>query len=352
MRRLAAVAFAALVFVAPAQAAAPRFWSLPSPLAPLSASPPLGGGARASGEGRPHRVGATTHVRVKIDASGRPFAVTAIQRLAVSRLGDYAFQIGAPAVDARAAAGSQSEPGLRTGAVLWQGFTPGRRVLAAVVDLEPSAAATSLPLEVEIDGDRLVLHNATTVKIATFTAEALAPQLEQYIASLRDAAERGVPPTGGGALVTSTLKPRSVEVSAPLRITGSVGSRHVTLVLGGATHPLTATLPRGRVRLQVTPLPPLELLAPKHETGRALLDRATHASLEFARSRQFDAFLGNPDPGGASSTDYVYVSGRPASAAPGENSPRVAGHRWVRSLLIAVVALATAAAAAVAWARS
>jgi hypothetical protein len=123
------------------------------------------------------------------------------------------------------------------------------------------------------------------------------------------------------------------------------------LVLGGATHPLSATLPRGRVRLQVKPLPPLELLAPPRETGRALLNRATHASLEFARSRQYDAFLGNPDPGGPSRTVYLYVSGRPASAEAGQ-SPRAAGHGWVRSLLIAVAALATAAAAAVAWARS
>jgi hypothetical protein len=348
MIRLLAVA--ALVLAAPAQAAAPRFWSLPSPLAPLSASPPLGGGARAAGEGRPHRVGAATRVRVTIDATGRPFAATATQRLDVSRLGDYAFQIGAPAIDAGAAAGSQSEPGLRTGAVLWQGFNPGHRVLAAVVQLDPSETAASLPLRVEASGDHMVLHNATTVKISTFTADALAPQLEQYIASLRTAAEHGVPPTGGGALVTSTLKPRSVEVSAPLRVSGTVGSRRVTLVLGGATHPLTATLPRGRVRLQVTPLPPLELLTPRHETGRALLDRATRASLEFARSRQYDAFLGNPDPGGPTSTVYLYVSGR--RAGPDAVLPSTRSSNWRRTVLLAIGVVVALAASAYAWARS
>jgi hypothetical protein len=341
---------AVLILAAPAQAAAPRFWSLPSPLAPLSASPPLAGGARAAGEGRPHRVRAVTRVRITIDPSGRPFAVSASQRLEVSRLGDYAFQIDAPVLDVRAAAGSQSQPGLRTGAVLWQGFNPGRRVLEAVVKLNPAATAGSLPLEVETKGGRLVLRNTTRVTISTFTADALAPQLERFIASLREAAEHGIAPTGGGALVTSALKPRSVEVSAPVRISGTVGSRNVTLILGGATHPLSANLPSGPVRLKVTPLPPLELLTPKHETGRALLDRATRASLEFARSRQYDAFLGNPDPGGPTSTAYLYISGR--RAGPDVVVPQGGSRSWVRTALVAVGTVVALVAGAYAWARS
>ena len=64
-----------------------------------------------------------------------------------------------------------------------------------------------------------------------------------------------------------------------------------------------------------------------------------------------DTFLGNPDVTGPSSTTYVYVSGRRAAITTVAVS-HTAGHGWLRSLLIAVGALAAAALAAAAWARS
>src|SRR5439155_26244322 len=113
-----------------AVAATPQLVSMPSPLAPLSASPPLAGGARSSGEGPPHRIAALTRVTVSVDRNGAPFAIRALQQLDVRRVGDYTFAIGAPVTRVQAAPGSQSSPGLRTGAILWAGFDPGRRLLA------------------------------------------------------------------------------------------------------------------------------------------------------------------------------------------------------------------------------
>ena len=108
--RLAAVA-AALVAAPAAHAAEPRFVALPSPLTPLTASPPIGGGATAAGEGHPHRVISTLTVGVSIDSTGSPFALRATQRLDVRRIGDYFFTIGAPISRLATAAGSTPTPG-------------------------------------------------------------------------------------------------------------------------------------------------------------------------------------------------------------------------------------------------
>src|SRR3954454_19372269 len=101
MTRAAAGVALLVALAAPSAAspAAPRLAALPSPLAALSATPPLGTGASAAAEGVRHHVDSTTRVRVAIDGSGMPFAVTATQRLVVSQPGDYYFTIGAPLTD-------------------------------------------------------------------------------------------------------------------------------------------------------------------------------------------------------------------------------------------------------------
>jgi hypothetical protein len=342
-----AAAVAMLAAAPSAKAASPRFWALPSPLAPLSSAPPLGSGALASGEGHPHRVFAATRVHIAVDSAGTPFAVRAVQRLDVRRIGDYSFQIGAPALDVRAAAGSEATPGLRSGTYLWQGFNPGRRTLAAQVELEPAAAAESLPLRLDVTGDRVILRNITALTVPAFGADARVPSLLAYLASVRRAVTAGQLPSGGGAVVTSALQPVRVRIDVPLLVTGTIGTRRIRLVLDGS-----ASFPRGPVRLQVTAQPPLALLTPRPgETGRALLLRATRATLTLARLHQYQAYLGNPDPGGISRTTYVYVSGRRAAAAP--TAITQSSHRgWLATVLIVIGSLGALVIAAVAWARS
>ena len=242
--RLAAVA-AALLAASAAQAAEPRFVALPSPLIPLTASPPIGGGASVSGEGHPHRVFATLSVRISIDAAGTPFALRAIQRLDVRRIGDYAFTIGAPLTNVASAAGSSAAPGLRTGAYLWQGFNPRRRILAASIELEQRAAA-DLPLRIQVGGGRVTLSNTTAVTAAAYAADGNPAQLRAYLAALRRASARGEPATGGGTTITSALQPVRLRISAPLAIDGTIGSRHVHLTLGGSGHSATAVFASGR----------------------------------------------------------------------------------------------------------
>jgi hypothetical protein len=270
-----------------------------------------------------------------------------VQRLDVRRIGDYSFQIGAPVLDVAAAAGSDSSPGLRSGAYLWQGFNPGRRTLAARVELDPGAAAGSLPLRVEVTGDRVILHNDTVLAVPTFAADARVPPLQAYLASLRQAVSAGRLPSGGGAIVTSPLEPVRVRIDVPLLVTGTVGTRPIRLVLDGS-----AAFPRGAVDLEVTPQPPLALLTPRPgETGRMLLLRATRATLSLARLHQYQAYLGNPDPGGISRTTYVYVSGR-RTAAPPATIAHSTGRGWFGTVLIVLGSLAGVVVAAIAWARS
>jgi hypothetical protein len=329
-----------------ASAAQPRLASLPSPLAALSATPPLGTGASAAAEGVRHHIDATTRVRVAVDARGTPFAVTATQRLVVSQPGDYYFTIGAPLTDVAPAYGSQSTPGLRTATIIWAGFNPGKRVLAARATLDPVAVAGSLPLRVTIGGGQVRLANATAITTTAFAADALKPQLVAFLAGLRRATRTGTAPTGGGALVTSQPVQTTLRVIAPLRVTGTIGSRHVDVRLGAAP----VTFPAGRLRLSVAVLHPAPQPRPGL-SGRQLLDIAVRASLESARARQYDSFLGNPDPSGSSASTFTYVSGtRPE---PVVSVMQQHGSRGTLGLVFwACGGLAAMAGAAIAWSRA
>jgi hypothetical protein len=349
--RLAAFLALALVAVPAAQAA--RYLPLPSPLAALSASPPLLGGARAASEGILHRVDSRTAVRISVAPDGSVLGVMATQRLDVRRLGDYYFVIGAPVTDVEAGPGSAATPGLRSASILWEGFNPSRRTLVAVASLDPGRVLDSLPLRVETTPSTVTLVNATQVRIATSAAEAEKPPLVQFLQALRRSIEQGTTPLGGNALVTGKVASANVQVSAPLEVRGSIGGRVVRAVLGGSGRPLRATYPAGPLELTVRALPPNELTAvPAGASGRRLLARATLAALEVARGRQFDMFLGNPDPSGRNATTYRYVSGRrSATAAPA--GPRGAGGTsWTRTLLLVAGALLAATVALVAWSRA
>jgi hypothetical protein len=333
--------------------------ALPSPVQPLSPQPPLGSAPITETEGIFHRVDAATRVRVRVDRSGRPFAVGATHRLAVRDPGDYAFVVPAPVLDVRAAAGSQSVPGQRRGAIVWAGFNPSRKVLAANATLDPRAAGRELPLRIEVGPSTITLVNATPITAGVFTAEAVAPPLARYLDRVRAAAlaGRAIPP--GVADLTTMARPAHTTVEAPLRVTGTVGGRRVDTVLGDG-RPLRVTLRRGdgRVALRVEPVAPTRLLTPPGRSwaeaglgGRALLARTNGALLRLARVRQYDAFLANPDPRGPATATFVYRTGRPAAAT----APPVATDESSSALTTALVVAATLAALAagvVVWARS
>ncbi len=350
MKHLAVAVVIGLAVAASAQAA-PRgdYVTLPSPLAQLSPAPPLGGGASQTSEGYRHRVDATTKVEVAVDTSGAPFAIHATQRLDVGVVGDYFLTIGAPVLDVEAAPGSASTPGLRAASILWAGFNPGRRTLIARATLDPSIAGAALPLRIEVAPGRVTLVNTTAVVAGSFTADAVAAPLVKYLAQLRRQVTLGRQPTSGGAYVTSKPKPLGQRVVVPLLVTGTVGGHEVDAIVEGRL----AIRGGGPVRLTATPASSGRLFfAPTTGlSGRQLLARATKASLTIARIRQYETFLGNPDPSGANHTTYVYRSGTPPTAPPVAvvTAPKRNG---ASTIAVAAGLLLAAAGAAFAWSRS
>jgi hypothetical protein len=341
-----AVVLVTAVAVATARAAPPSYVSLPSPIAPLSLAPPLGGGATASAEGRRHRVAARTTVDVAIDATGRPFAITATQRLAVTVAGDYYFVVGAPLLDVAAAPGSASTPGLRSGSIIWAGFNPDRRLLAARATLEPAAATPALPLGIETAGGRTTLVNTTGVSATGYDADAPRGPLLRYLRQLRAALRFGRTPISGGTNVTSTPRPVTYHVVAPLMVTGTVGAVHVSRML---TDKLTINS-TGPVHLSVRTSPPVFPRNIGTFSGRRLLKLAITATLTAARVRQYETFLGNPDPAGSSTTQYTFRSAAPPAQVAASPATRKASSN--HTLLLIVALFAAASAGLLVWARS
>src|SRR5438045_6565414 len=121
---------------------------LPGPVPYPTDSPPLVGRTALPNAylGPLLHIASGQRVLVGVDPEGRVARVVDRQRLLVRGKGDYQVAISAPVEDVRAAAGSESEPGLRADQVLWAGFSPDRRVLAADVILRPRAAGPYLPV--------------------------------------------------------------------------------------------------------------------------------------------------------------------------------------------------------------
>jgi hypothetical protein len=291
-------------------------------------------------------VRSATTVEVSVDRRGTPFAVVATQRLDVRVLGDYAFTIGAPVRAVEPTPGSASTPGLRANAILWAGFDPGRRLLAARATLEPRAVAAALPLRIEPRGPATALVNVTGVTVGAYTAAARTAPLRLYARQVAAALARGETPLGGGAYLTSAPSSVKVRVVAPLHVRGTVGRRRVDALVDD-----TLVVPStGAVRLTVVPVLPAarELAA---ATGTALLDRLTRVLLTVARTRQYASFLGNPDPTGASATTYVYRTASPPQALPAAPLSHD-GRGWTTTLAIVVAAAAAAGVGIVVWSRS
>ena len=305
-----------------------------------------------------------TIVVVSVDDSVAPFRVVATQRLTVLDRGDYSFVIPAPLLDVVAAPGSRSVPGLRRDAILWNGFNADRRVLAARATLRTAEAASSLPLRIAVRGSNVVLENVTPVVAGMQVASVDPVTVGRYLDGVRTQVQSGAPVIGTGQIVGGTVATARTSVEAPLRVEGTVGERRVALTLGDG-HPLRATIPlRGRplrLRLTVTPEPPRALLRPpgaatwtaaaKARGGAFVLRRTLEVLYRLARVRQYDAFLGDPDPRSPSRTTYVYLTAARAAGPPAAATGGGGSSTW-RVVILAATALAVLGAGAFAWSRS
>jgi hypothetical protein len=84
-----------------------------------------------------------------LDGTGTPQRVLLEQRLLLTGKGDYQVRERGPA-RASEALGDEPAPVTKFGAVVWQGFSPGERELAARLTLDPVLEAPRLPLAVAV----------------------------------------------------------------------------------------------------------------------------------------------------------------------------------------------------------
>jgi hypothetical protein len=348
-------------------AAAPPNGTLPSPTTPVRLMPPLRVAVSFAGERRfPKHVASIQQVRTEVDREGRSSRVVVLDRLLVRGTGDYSLTIPAPAEDVVAAAGSESQPGLREGAVLWQGFSTRRRNLAALITLRTQAAAKALPIRlVRGDDGVLRLENATDAPVEALASRAPPAAVARALDDAYRAVSRGRPATPATIPLSGPLRTRGVVGSVPLRISGTyrlgdarrvhlrtvVGGRRLALGKGelraldlavgipDAAQPLRP--PRGRTWLQET-----RRRAFRRDAVAVAVDRLLAAAL----ATQYHSFLANPDPGGAVRTSYRFVLG----AAP---RPAVQPHRegsdspWLAVGIALALGLA-AVGGVVLWAHS
>jgi hypothetical protein len=389
MRPGRAVALAALAAgLAPALAsAAPAL--LPSPTSPLDAKVPLGaGGGTVTATRLPLNATVRSRQRVVADVTpaGDVVRIRVRQVLTIRGLGDFFFTVPAPLRDVRAAPGSQSQPGLRPKAIVWQGFSPGRRVVAADAVLVPRAAAPSLPLhlrlEATVDAGRLRvtlrLANTTGVRAQGFSARVDPKEVARVVDAIAAAVRRGVTPAQAVVQAKGPVRPRTFAVSAPLLVRGEVrvpasGAAGVAAAggtverrpgllvlrfrtaLGGpeprvATVSLTATARRvGKPSASVTARP--EPLLPELRDSRRPKDLglAMLALLRLARVHQYESFLGGP-PTVDSETAYSFrtVAPRARPGAPASDG----GRSTAVALAIGLGAALGVAGLVVLWAHS
>jgi hypothetical protein len=359
-----AAAAGATAASATAAGAAPRFVALPSPTSSFRVSPPLQANG-ATGERRvPGPIRARIAVRVTLDRDGRPVRVTAVDRLLLRATGDYSFSVPAPALDAVPAAGSESAPGLRQGAVLWQGFAAKRRLLAALITLRPEAAAGSLPLHVSIDRGRVEIANATATATSAGTANAASDAVAARLDAARAALASGRGQTAATVPARGPVRTVPLTIVAPIRVAGvyrfgAEQSRRIAAVVAGKPLRLRGHGRLTQLELSAAPLSPRDVLRPPARRswkasaaagglGRDPVLAASRRLLEAALATQYATFLANPDQFGPSTTSYRYALGAaPTTSQPSHGS----GSAWI-GIAVALGFAAVLTGGVVLWAHS
>ncbi|HET7310448.1 MAG TPA: hypothetical protein VFJ17_03895 [Mycobacteriales bacterium] len=307
-------------------------------------------------------------VVVALGPGGAPAAVTDTQKLVINGAGNYIVRELGPA-RAAVGLGDTVPPVLELGTVVWMGFSPGHRALAARLTLDPGIEAARLPLKVSLQlrDDKGHLHaldpggtapvagtltvtltNQTSSLRTVDTGTAGVTGLAGALDRLRKAADHphaAVPPVAGAGLPTvlpgQRSGERSLDVVAPLRISGTLRVPGTTpAVTGPGTTPLadgvaiagtlsgsvdfTVPLHKGQrvaMTLDVRPWPDPRTLAPpspanswrqwaaSSPTAAAVAsatDTLVAAAAASARAAEYSPYLQADAPGPDLST-FTYV---------------------------------------------
>jgi hypothetical protein len=361
---------ASAVLAGSAAAAPPQRVLLPPATTPLGdGRPPLASGAAPLETRFRGPISSGERISVDVGPRGTPVAVRVLQRLVVRGMGDFVMGVHAPLTSVRPAPGSQSEPGRRTGLVLWQGFSPGGKVLAAEIGLDRAAAAPVLPLRVSLrtTGNAVVLTlvNQTAVTAQSFTAKAVPLDAARALDALRRAGSHGRTPLNAYVGLLGTPRTTQRRIVVPFAVRGVLRAgtatkrfalvlrRRANIAIVGSGRPAFSLLARP---LAPNPRPPGArtwvgaVRAGRIRDGRALLELAADSYLRAARLHQYQRFLANPDPTGTPTATYAYrsVAARPAAAS---QSTERGGFPFAAVLAVAVLVVGLGAGV-VLWAHS
>jgi hypothetical protein len=378
----AVVAVCALAAASVAGAQQPQQVVLPGPVPYPTDSPPLvGGGVLASAYIAPGlHIASTERVRVDVDGTGKPNAILVRQQLTVKGKGDYQVGVSGPIEDVRRGPGSQSEPGFRADQVLWAGFSPGTKELAADIALRVPPAAPYLPLRLHLTredgGVTLRVTNATATPVMSYEGVVRPPEIARLLDATRRSSLAGerVKAAFATFLGTVHVPKRPLEIEAPLRVRGELdlpGREPVTFsrVLGDG-QPLSFEVHAegsGEPDLDVSasPAPVVHLLRPPGAgtwaaavrrrliPGAELLSRLIGARLRLVRADQYQTFLADPDADGHSRAVYEYKT--VAAQSPQHAASPARGGGGSDALVIVLVilgSLVVAGGGLVVWAHS
>jgi hypothetical protein len=382
-RALLAAALVALG-AAGAAAATPRSQDvvLPGPVPYPTQSPPLVGKTVVGGAFTRYvfHIASDQRVVAGVDEAGSPVSVRDVQRLDVRGRGDYQFAIPGPIDEVLPGPGSESDPGLRADQVLWAGFSPGRKVLAADVSLRPAEAAQYLPLRLRLsrsgDGVTLEATNATTTSQLEYGGTVPAGQIVGLLDRTRRSARAGRRLAAAYATFYGAVQQsRRAQIEAPLRVQGELRAGdgepvRFSRTLGDGS-PLSLRVQangsgKPYVMLTAVPVPVDRLLRPpggaptwtaalrrRPLPARPLLRRLLETRMRLVRADQYQTFLSNPDADGRSRSVYVYrTAAAPKAAAAPASAPKENGAGPIVLLLAIGGSILAAGFALVAWAHS
>lgn len=243
---LAGIVVVAVLAGFEAPAAAPRRIELPTPSDAAGPKTPLiiprAGEVDVSTV--PGPVNDEEAVRVSLGPGGTVAGVTVSQTLTLRGVGDFNVVLPGPALHVVGPAEQATQPGLRRGTILWQGFVPGSRTLRATATLDPAFELFRVPLLVSVrflQGGREVkppvtgpveiqvaISNNTSRLVPISDGVPRASELADLLDALRGELGAGRAPVAGNRGVptslasTSAVAVRRVEVKVPFRVAGSI----------------------------------------------------------------------------------------------------------------------------------
>jgi len=304
---------------------------------------------------------------VRPDGSSGP--VTVRQRVVIDGTGDFIVELPMDAADV-VPANETSQPGLRQGTVLWEGFAPGRRELDADVTLLGRAAAQRMPVAVTSTTRArevtVSIADSTAVSVITPTGAPTPASLSQAIDAARAVIAAGELPVAGEAGVPASLTPAgdvasvAQVVNVPVRVTGDIAFGGVpqgvdAVVAGSSADDALVLHGSGPVAMHLTvqPVAPTlaDLLSLPPDAGpaaaRAALDELDLVLLRSLVIMDYAPFV--PGVGTASTAATFSVVPAPALHAMLSTPTRHADVIVIVAFGIALVLIV--AAGGVVWAR-